>query len=86
MFKIQLGKNRAHIILKKLMNSEKNVLRVTVKFLQTLSKKRRIELFLDLCKQGPTCVCVICNRCLYKKCVKVFNESDYEIDMERLVF
>ena len=48
-------------------------------------QKHRIELFLDLCKQGPTCVYVICGRCLYKKSVKIFNESDYEIDMEGLI-
>ena len=48
-------------------------------------QKHRIELFLDLCKQGPTCVYIICSRCLYKKSVKIFNESDYEIDMEGLI-
>ena len=32
------------------------------------------------------CVCVICNRCLYKKSVKIFNYSDYKIDMEGLIF
>ena len=31
-------------------------------------------------------MCVICKRCLYKKGVKIFNESDYEIDMKGLIF
>ena len=59
------------------------------RFFQNLSdpkQKRKIELFLDLCKQGPTCVCVICKRCLYKKGVKICNESGYEIDMGGLIF
>ena len=31
-------------------------------------------------------MCVICNRCLYKKSVKIFYGGDYKIDMEGLVF
>ena len=51
-----------------------------------IKRKCRIKLFLDLCQQRPTCEYVICNRCLYKKSVKKFNESDYEIHMEGLTF
>ena len=39
-------------------------------FFQNLSdpkQKRKIELFLDLCKQGPSCVCVICTDVLIKR-------------------
>ena len=59
------------------------------RFFQNLSdpkQKRKIELFLDLCKQGPSSVSVICNRCINKKRIKIFNESDYKIDMEGLIF
>ena len=40
------------------------------RFFQNLSdpkQKRKIELFLDLCKQGPRCVCVICTDVLIKR-------------------
>ena len=35
---------------------------------------------------GGALLYVICNRCLYKKSVKIFNESDYEMYMEGLTF
>ena len=31
-------------------------------------------------------MCILCDTRLYKKGLKIFNESDYEIDMERLIF
>jgi len=30
---------------------------------------------------GPYYICVVCNRCLYKRTVKLFNESKYELEI-----
>ena len=42
--------------------------------------------YLGWVEVGGALLYVICNRCLYKKSVKIFNESDYEMYMEGLTF
>ena len=37
----------------------------------------RIELFHKLCREGPTFICVIWNRCLYQKSVRKFDRNNY---------
>ena len=45
-----------------------------------------IKLFTKLCKTGAVFGCVICNRSLYKKSVKRFDQAKYNFDLEGLVF
>ena len=40
-------------------------------------KKFRIEI-----ANGPYFICVVCNRCLYRKSVHTFNETKYDINVE----
>ena len=42
-----------------------------------LDSRERISLFSKICKEGPTSVCVICNRCLYKRSVNWFDPDKY---------
>ena len=39
------------------------------------SSKNRIELFTKLIKEGPTYTCVVCNKCMYQKGIKKFDQS-----------
>ena len=48
--------------------------------------KKRIELFAKLCWQGPTLICVSCNKCIYRKSVKVFDPSKYYFDVEEFIY
>ena len=38
----------------------------TVNLSQTFNAEKYVRNFVQLIKQGPTCICVLCNRCLYK--------------------
>ena len=42
-----------------------------------LDSRERISLFGEICKEGPTSVCVICNRSIYKRSVKWFDPDKY---------
>ena len=33
-------------------------------------------------KEGPYYICVVCNRCMYKRTVKPFKQSKYRIDCD----
>ena len=35
----------------------------------------RIELFHKLCREGPTFICAVCNRCFYQKSVRKFDRN-----------
>ena len=47
--------------------------------------KNRIQNFCNLCWQGPTFVCVVCNRCLYSNGVKLFDSSQYDFDTDSVI-
>ena len=40
----------------------------------------RVDAFKNAVKEGPYYICVVCNRCLYKKTVKHFDQSSYETE------
>jgi len=42
------------------------------------SNLSRIMVFKTAVKEGPYHVCVVCNRCLYRKTVKLFDCSKYD--------
>ena len=46
--------------------------------------KERIELFSRVCKEGPIFVCIICERCLYKRSVKPFDQKKYVFEFENI--
>ena len=46
--------------------------------------KERIELFSRMCKEGPIFVCIICERCLYKRSVKPFDQKKYVFEFENI--
>ena len=39
-----------------------------------------IERFLKAIRIGPVCFCVVCNRCLYKSNVVLFNKEKYNFE------
>ena len=43
----------------------------------SLMQLQRIEIFKNAIKEGPYYICVICNRCMYRKTVKCFDASKY---------
>ena len=45
---------------------------------QTNDAQKRIERFKKLVMEGPYYICVVCNRCLYRRSVVVFKEQSYE--------
>ena len=45
----------------------------------------RIKKFRKLCWEGPTFVRVICNRCLYRTSVKLFDSSKYDFDTDSVI-
>ena len=45
---------------------------------QTNEAQKRIERFKKLVMEGPYYICVVCNRCLYRRSVVVFKEQSYE--------
>ena len=47
--------------------------------LKQVKKNNRVEEFRQTIKNGPYYICVICNRCLYKRSVRVFDESKYQV-------
>ena len=49
-----------------------------------LDSAERIKLFSKMCKEGPKFVCVICNRCLYKRSVKWFDCDKYLFEFEEI--
>ena len=58
----------------------------TKKSLSRSESCERIELFHKLCKEGPTFICVICNRCLYQKSVRKFDKNNYkDFDFENFL-
>ena len=40
--------------------------------------EKRIHRFKNLIMEGPYYICVVCNRCLYKRSVVVFKNDEYE--------
>ena len=46
--------------------------------------KERIELFSRMCKEGRIFVCIICERCLYKRSVKPFDPKKYVFEFENI--
>jgi len=46
----------------------------------SISYSNRISCFKTAVREGPYYVCVICNRCLYKRTVKLFHENEYELE------
>ena len=46
--------------------------------------KEKIELFSRMCKEGPIFVCIICERCLYKRSVKPFDQKKYVFEFENI--
>ena len=47
--------------------------------------KERIELFSRMCKEGPIFVCIICERCLYKRSVKPFDQKNMFLNLKILI-
>ena len=45
----------------------------------------RIKKFRNLCWEGPTFVCVVCNRCLYRNGVELFDSSKYDFDTDSVI-
>ena len=49
------------------------------------SKKNRVDTFLSLSSQGPTFVCICCQRCMYERSVLNFNIEKYKDDLVRSI-
>ena len=61
-----------------------NVKAYTKKSLSRSESCESLELFHKLCREGPTFICVICNRCLYQKSVRKFDRNNYsDLDFEK---
>ena len=58
----------------------KAVIKNKIEQKHTLCKlmRKRIEIFKKAIQEGPYYICVICNRCLYRKTVKHFNATKYD--------
>ena len=41
----------------------------------------RILKFTAMIQEGPYYVCIVCNRCLYRRSVILFNNEKYELDI-----
>ena len=48
--------------------------------------ENRVENFKKLVREGPYYFCVVCNRCLYKRSVVLFNDSLYNIESSHKLF
>ena len=46
----------------------------------------RFDRFLKAIKEGPTFVCVVCNRCLYSRAVVEFKLDKYEFDLTNVLY
>lgn len=46
----------------------------------------RVDRFLQAAKKGPTCVCVVCNRCLYSRTVLEFKVDKHDFDLTNIVY
>ena len=44
----------------------------------------RIHKFLKLSREGPTFVCIICNRCFYERSVQVVQSDKYALDVTEM--
>ena len=77
----------------KTKNSAKNYRNVSW---ENVNAKRRIakflkkgcstvETFLKLAKQGPDCVCAVCNRCFYPRSVTEFKCDKYNLDLTNII-
>ena len=60
----------------KLVQKQKNYNTSKVSAISDIDK--RIQRFKELIMKGPYYICVVCNRCLYKRSVVVFKEDKYE--------
>ena len=61
-----------------------NVKAYTKKSLIRSESCERVELFHKPCREGPTFIFVIYNRCLYEKSVRKFDRNNYrDLDFER---
>ena len=47
----------------------------------TLSSSEKVSKFIEVVKQGPYYICVVCNRYLYQKSVIIFKPKIYPIDI-----
>ena len=45
----------------------------------------RIKKFFKLCWEGPTFVCVVCKRCLYRIVVKLFDSSKFDFGTDSVI-
>ena len=63
------------------------LLETEVVFCRVFKKKgcSRVEAFLKLDKQGPDCVCVVCNRCLYPRSVTEFKCGKNNLDLTSII-
>ena len=53
---------------------------------QKLASTSRVTAFKNSVKEGPYYICVVCNRCLYKKTVKNFDCGMYEAYYANFVY
>lgn len=37
----------------------------------------RVSVFTDFIQEGPFYICIVCNRCLYKRSVKIYKIDKY---------
>ena len=49
-----------------------------------IKSESRIHKFLKLSREGPTFVCIICNRCFYARSVQVVQSNKYTLDVTEL--
>ena len=53
----------------------------------TISRSQNnIKKFREEITKGPYFICVVCNRCLYRKSVLIFNETKYDLNVESFCY
>ena len=48
--------------------------------------QNNIKTFRMEIEKGPYFICVVCNRCLYRKLVLIFNETKYDVNVEIIFY
>ena len=48
--------------------------------------QNNIKTFREEITKGPYFICVVCNRCLYRKSVLTFSETKYYVNVERFCY
>ena len=82
--KLGKDKNTITIIAREITAGNNKVKTYTKKSLSGSESYERIELFHKPCREGPTFICVTCNRCLYQKSVRKFDRNNYsDLDSEK---